>query len=218
VVADAPVAPSSPALPRTVQAPVLNAPVVLTAVEDVWLRIYDADGKSLLQKTLVKGESYTVPADANHPMILTGRPDALAVTVGGRAIPPLGTAERTISDVPIDGDALLGRGTASSAPTAAVGAAGATDPATTQAPASASAARPVSSQSGQSQPARSQPARSTPAAGARPSGTGAASRSATTPPTRPATPVTQPREPQPAAGGAAAPVPANPASSPAAGD
>ncbi|MET0361218.1 MAG: RodZ domain-containing protein [Sphingobium sp.] len=218
VVADAPVAPSSPALPRTVQAPVLNAPVVLTAVEDVWLRIYDADGKSLLQKTLVKGESYTVPVDANHPMILTGRPDALAVTVGGRAIPPLGTAERTISDVPIDGDALLGRGTASSAPTAAVGAAGAIGPATTQAPASASAARPVSSQSGQSQPARSQPARSTPAAGARPSSTGAATRSPTTPPTRPATPVTQPREPQPAASGAAAPVPATPASSPAAGD
>ncbi|HEX7820541.1 MAG TPA: RodZ domain-containing protein [Sphingobium sp.] len=91
--------------------PVLTGPVVLTAVEDVWLRIYDADGKSLLQKTLVKGESYTVPAEAHGPMILTGRPDALAVTVAGRPIPPLGTAERTISDVPISAEALLARGT-----------------------------------------------------------------------------------------------------------
>ncbi|MCE7798763.1 DUF4115 domain-containing protein [Sphingobium sufflavum] len=126
--------------------PVTTGPVVLTAVEDVWLRIYDADGKSLLIKTLTKGESFTVPADANNPMILTGRPDALAVTVGGRAIPPLGTAERTISDVPISAAALLARGVAPAATPAAV-------PATT-APATGQPTAATAPQTGQARPAQ----------------------------------------------------------------
>lgn len=86
-----------------------TGPVVLTAVNEVWLRIYEPDGKRLFEGTLAKDKSITVPADAQEPMILTGRPDALAVTVGGQAIPPLGTAERTISDVPVSADALLAR-------------------------------------------------------------------------------------------------------------
>lgn len=93
-------------------APAPTGPVVLTAADEVWLRIYDADGKRLFEKAMAKGESYTVPTDANNPMILTGRPDALAVTVGGQAVPPLGTAERTIADVPISAAALLARGKA----------------------------------------------------------------------------------------------------------
>lgn len=86
-----------------------DAPVVLTAAEDVWLRIYDAQGIRLLEKQMVKGESYTVPAQANNPMILTGRPNALVVTVGGKTVAPLGSPERTISDVPISAAALLAR-------------------------------------------------------------------------------------------------------------
>lgn len=170
-----------PAAP-VARAPVLSGPVVLTAVEDVWLRIYDASGKSLLQKTLAKGESYTVPADASNPMILTGRPDALAVTVGGRAIPPLGTAERTISDVPISAQALLARGTAQ-APAA---------------PAVPVAAAPAGAGSA-----------AAPAQGARPSAssTGAERRSVAAP-TRPTTGTTasRPAAPQsPAASNAATP-------------
>lgn len=106
-------APNAGARPAAPVAPP-TGPVVLTAVDDVWLRIYGADGKSILQRTLKKGESFTVPEDANNPMILTGRADALAVTVGGRAVPPLGTAERTISDVPISAKALLARDSANS--------------------------------------------------------------------------------------------------------
>ncbi len=98
--------------------PAAAGPVVLTAVDEVWLRIYDAAGTRLFEKAMAKGESYTVPEGANNPMILTGRPDALAVTVGGQAVPPLGTAERTIADVPISGAALLARGKAAD-PTAA---------------------------------------------------------------------------------------------------
>ncbi|CAH0352016.1 hypothetical protein SPH9361_01739 [Sphingobium sp. CECT 9361] len=92
-----------PTLPPT------QGPVVLTAVDEVWLRIYDGTGERLLEKQMKKGETFTVPADANNPMILTGRPNAIAVTVGGRPVPPLGAPERTISDVPISAAALLAR-------------------------------------------------------------------------------------------------------------
>jgi len=97
---------------RTTAAPAAatpSGPVVMTAVNEVWMRIYEPDGKKLFEGTLAKDQSFTVPADARSPMILTGRPDALAVTVGGQAIPPLGTAERTISDVPVSAAALLAR-------------------------------------------------------------------------------------------------------------
>jgi transcriptional regulator with XRE-family HTH domain len=145
VVVAAPLPASTNAVhPKAVQPPVLTGPVVLTAAEDVWLRIYGADGKSILQKTLLKGESYTVPADANNPMILTGRPDALAVTVGGRPMPPLGTAERTISDVPISAEALLARGAVSTSPATAVPQApGAPTANQAAAPAMPTTARPV---------------------------------------------------------------------------
>lgn len=90
-------------------APPAQGPVVLTATDQVWLRIYDGTGERLFEKQMAKGETYTVPADANNPMILTGRPNAVAVTVGGRAVAPLGAPERTISDVPISAAALLAR-------------------------------------------------------------------------------------------------------------
>ncbi len=98
----------APAARQAAPAPT-DGPVVLTATGDVWLRIYDQTGERLLEKQMAKGERYEVPANANNPMILTGRPDLLAVTVAGRPIPPLGTAERTIADVPITAAALLSR-------------------------------------------------------------------------------------------------------------
>jgi cytoskeleton protein RodZ len=90
-------------------APVQGGAVVLTATNEVWLRIYDQNGDRLMEKVMQKGEAFTVPANANNPMILTGRPDVLSVTVGGKAVAPLGPPEKTISDVPISAAALLAR-------------------------------------------------------------------------------------------------------------
>ncbi|MGE4324334.1 MAG: helix-turn-helix domain-containing protein [Sphingobium sp.] len=84
-------------------------PVVFTATDDVWLRIYDEAGERLKDGLMKKGESFTLPDAARNPMILTGRPQAIAVTVGGRSIPPLGPADRTIADVPVSAGALLAR-------------------------------------------------------------------------------------------------------------
>src|SRR3546814_11154552 len=52
---------------------------------------------------------YTVPADAQNPQILAGRPQALRVTIGGKEVAPLGPADRTITDVGISAAALNAR-------------------------------------------------------------------------------------------------------------
>lgn len=111
-VATAPQRPAS--APKQAKPPVVAAqgPVTLTATEDIWVRIYDSDSKALFEGIMKRGNSFTVPPDAKNPMIITGRADALAVTVGGRPVPPLGTAERTIVDFPISAAALLARGAA----------------------------------------------------------------------------------------------------------
>lgn len=107
-----------PAVVQQEQPPqTVAGPVVLTAVQDVWLRIYDQSGERLFERQLSQGESYTVPPEANNPMILTGRPDALAVTVGGKPVAPLGPPEKTIADVPVSAAALLARPVAGTAPT-----------------------------------------------------------------------------------------------------
>lgn len=87
-----------------------DAPVVFTATEDrIWVKFYDANGDQLMQKEMTLGETYTVPADADGPQLATARPDALSITVNGKVIPALGTAERVIRDVPVDPVSLTNR-------------------------------------------------------------------------------------------------------------
>ncbi|WP_260597675.1 helix-turn-helix domain-containing protein [Sphingomonas endolithica] len=92
--------------------------VVLTATDEVWLRVYDATGKTLFQNTLKSGDRYEVPADANGPLINVGRPDKLQVTINGSAVPPLGSGRVAIKDVGISATALQAR-SATGAPAAA---------------------------------------------------------------------------------------------------
>jgi cytoskeletal protein RodZ len=94
-----------------------KGPVVFTAaVPNIWVKFYDAQGKTLLQKQMALGESFTVPPDAQGPMIWTGRPDALAITVGGRPVPKLADREQVMKDVPVTAEALLARGRPTAAP------------------------------------------------------------------------------------------------------
>ncbi|WP_367279837.1 RodZ domain-containing protein [Blastomonas sp.] len=87
-----------------------KAEVVFTATEDnIWIKFYDGDGKQLMQKQMALGEQYTVPGDAVGPQVWTGRPDAFEITVGGRTVAPLGTAEVAVKDVPVTATALLAR-------------------------------------------------------------------------------------------------------------
>jgi transcriptional regulator with XRE-family HTH domain len=127
-VGSAPVATSAPVAPP-VTAPIptpRDGPVVLTATDEVWLKVYDSAKKTLYIGTLAPGEAYTVPDDAVGPMINVGRPDKLRVTVGGQPIAPLGDGKRAIKDVKVDPAALIARGQPAAA---AAGASGAAQPA-----------------------------------------------------------------------------------------
>jgi hypothetical protein len=102
----------APTVAATTAAPaatVASGPVVFTAIADVWVRIYEEGGARLIEKQLKKDESFTLPAEAADPRINTGRPDLLAITVGGKAVPLLADTPTQISGVPVSAAALLAR-------------------------------------------------------------------------------------------------------------
>ncbi|MBA4163497.1 MAG: DUF4115 domain-containing protein [Erythrobacter sp.] len=84
--------------------------VVFTALEDgIWVRFYDATGVRLLEKQMARGERFAVPTEAEAPQIWTGRPDAFAITVGGKPVPKLAENDIVMRDVAISARALLAR-------------------------------------------------------------------------------------------------------------
>lgn len=99
--------------------------VVFTAEGEVWVRFYDAQNRVLTERTMAEGETYTIPADAEGPRIITGRPDLLAIAIGGQGVPKLSEELETIENVPVSAEALLGR--AAPAPAASPGTASAVD-------------------------------------------------------------------------------------------
>jgi cytoskeletal protein RodZ len=102
---------AGPAQPNVAAPAPTNGPVVLTAAEDVWLRIDQAGGGApLYMGTLKAGQSYQVPAGAPSPRIRTARANVLRVSVGGAPVPPLGPPETTISNVSLTAADLLARG------------------------------------------------------------------------------------------------------------
>lgn len=83
--------------------------VVFTAEGDVWVRFYDAQNRVLSEQTMSAGDSYTIPADAEGPRIITGRPDLLVVSIGGRRVPKLSEEIETLQNVEVSAAALLAR-------------------------------------------------------------------------------------------------------------
>jgi cytoskeleton protein RodZ len=108
-VADTEAAPATKAKPATAAVAPTGGAVVITAGDTVWVKIYDADNKRLFESEMKAGDSFTVPADANNPMIVTGRPQHLKVTVGGTPVAALGEPDKTIADVGVSAAALLAR-------------------------------------------------------------------------------------------------------------
>lgn len=109
--------PDAPVVRPAAVSAIAAGPVVLTATDEVWLKVYTPD-KTLFQGTLKPGERYTVPGDAADPMINVGRPDKLQVTVGGAQVAPLGDGRLAIKDVRISAAALTARGTPQAVPSA----------------------------------------------------------------------------------------------------
>lgn len=107
---EAPVAPAQPAAPAAAAA----GPVVLTATDAVWLQI--KDGSTVLkQGQLAPGETFEIPATATAPVLTTGKPEALSITVGNQQAPAVGQPGRTVSGVSLKAADLM---RPASAPTA----------------------------------------------------------------------------------------------------
>ena len=115
--------------------------VVFTAEGETWVRFYDGEGNVLQEGTMAEGDSFTVPAGATNPQIITGRPDRLAITIGGRPVRKLSAEVETLQDVPISAEALLARG--GGVPTVGFGLGTAATPEPAAVPASRAAPAPV---------------------------------------------------------------------------
>jgi transcriptional regulator with XRE-family HTH domain len=108
-----------PAQPAAAAPASATGPVVLTAAEDVWLRIDQGGGGAPLFMGILKaGQSYQVPAGAQAPRLRTARANVLRVNVGATRIPPLGPAETTISNVSLAPADLVARGQGAAPPPA----------------------------------------------------------------------------------------------------
>ncbi len=98
-------APATGAAPAPPPAPVGGA-VRLTAVKPVWFKVSERGGATLFTGTLDQGKSWDVPPSAIDPVIRTGKPEGLAVTVGGQPVAPLGAPAEHVADVSLKPDAL----------------------------------------------------------------------------------------------------------------
>ena len=87
-----------------------SGPVVLTATEDVWIKVYDRATRTSAKIGILKaGETFAVPTDPPGLLLWTGKAGALQVSVGGRAIPPLGGPVETVRDVSLAAADLVAR-------------------------------------------------------------------------------------------------------------
>jgi cytoskeleton protein RodZ len=81
-------------------------PVVLTATDAVWVSI--KDGSAILkQGELAAGESYEVPGNAVAPVLTTGKPEALRISVGTTVASAVGPAGKTVTNVSLRGADLI---------------------------------------------------------------------------------------------------------------
>jgi cytoskeletal protein RodZ len=127
--ADAGVATPPPAQPAA--APAAAGPVVLTATDAVWISVKDG-GAILKQGELASGETYEVPANAVAPVLTTGKPEAVRISVGTAIAPPVGPAGKTVSAVSLRGSDLLKPAAPAPAPVADLPQANAVAPQTGQ--------------------------------------------------------------------------------------
>lgn len=106
-----PVAPAEPASeqadPHTPQVygGTANARIVITAVDDSWLEITDAEGNRLMSRTLRVGDSYRVP-NRDGLVFVTGNAGGLSISVDGEPTPALGGIGIVRKNVKLDPELL----------------------------------------------------------------------------------------------------------------
>jgi acyl-CoA reductase-like NAD-dependent aldehyde dehydrogenase len=79
---------------------------VLDATDAVWIEVKDGSATLKLGQ-LAPGETYEVPANAVAPVLTTGKPEALRISVGSQQAPPVGLPGRTVSKVSLKAADLM---------------------------------------------------------------------------------------------------------------
>ena len=118
----APVAEAPAAAPAPVAAqaqPAAQQPVVITATDLVWMQVYEKGGATFFSGVLQPGQRFSVPADSTAPLLKTGKPEALQITVGTQVAPPVGPPAKKVSDVSLLAANLLHPSAGQPQPTAA---------------------------------------------------------------------------------------------------
>jgi cytoskeleton protein RodZ len=73
--------------------------VILSAIQPVWLQVNEKGGATLFSGMLQPGQTYAVPATAAAPVLKTGKPEALRISVGNSIAPPVGPPATTVANV-----------------------------------------------------------------------------------------------------------------------
>lgn len=124
--ADQPVAEASDVSPPVAQSaapaatPLATAAagaVVIAAIEPVWVEIRDG-GSLLKQGEMAPGESFEVPASTAAPVLTTGKPEALRISVGTAQAPSIGPAGKRVSNVSLKAADLMRAPAIGAAPSA----------------------------------------------------------------------------------------------------
>lgn len=104
--------PADPTLAPTAAVPVVagSGAVTMTPTEDVWVRIYPANGGPAIKTGILRGgERFVVPGDPAQLLIRTGKAGTLGLAVNDRPVPPLGGPVETVSGVSLDPVRLAAR-------------------------------------------------------------------------------------------------------------
>lgn len=81
--------------------------IVLTALEDVWVRVYDPASSSVpISRVMQAGERFEVPSDPRGLLLWTGKAGALEVRIDGALLPPLGGPVQTLRDIRLTPEGL----------------------------------------------------------------------------------------------------------------
>lgn len=108
LVTDTPSAPAleeAPHVPQIFGAGGTDSRIVITAAEDSWVEVADAQGNRLLSRTLRTGDSYRVP-NREGLVFVTGNAGGLKITVDGTPAPAIGDIGIVRKNVKLDPELL----------------------------------------------------------------------------------------------------------------
>ncbi|HBM60406.1 MAG TPA: DUF4115 domain-containing protein [Citreicella sp.] len=89
----------APALPG-------SGEITLVAVRPAWVRVRGTDGGVIYERVMNAGETWTVPAGEQGPLLNVGESGAVYLAMAGRTYGPIGPSGTVTSDLPLDTEVL----------------------------------------------------------------------------------------------------------------